>query len=278
MTTPTITCEQFADDLSAFLEREVDESTRARMELHALGCIPCGELLADLRRLRIDATNLPDLTPSRDLWSDIATRIETPVVVLAPGGRVADGTQRTDRGGNRLGFRAVWMGAAAAALVATTAIVTRRMSVQPAVTTPTTVATTQPVESTPSAVVPSSAPSAVPQTTVAATVDSTKPSARTTPAPKATASFVANRPSAEQTYDTEIKRLRVILAARKSTLDTTTVNVIERNLKVIDDAIAQCKAALQKDPASRFLMESLNDALDTKVQLLRTAAMLPART
>jgi hypothetical protein len=76
----------------------------------------------------------------------------------------------------------------------------------------------------------------------------------------------------------EITRLRAIIAQRKPTLDTATVHVIERNLKVIDDAIAQCKQALQKDPASRFLMESLNDALDTKVQLLRTAAMLPART
>jgi len=47
---------------------------------------------------------------------------------------------------------------------------------------------------------------------------------------------------------------------------------------VIDDAIAQCKAALKKDPASRFLMESLNNAMDDKVQLLRTAAVLPAKS
>jgi hypothetical protein len=47
---------------------------------------------------------------------------------------------------------------------------------------------------------------------------------------------------------------------------------------VIDDAIAQCKLALAKDPASRFLMESLNNALENKVELLRTATMLPARS
>jgi hypothetical protein len=49
-------------------------------------------------------------------------------------------------------------------------------------------------------------------------------------------------------------------------------------LQVIDDAITQCKRALQKGPASRFLIESLNDAFDTKVQLLRTAATLPSAT
>jgi hypothetical protein len=33
---------------------------------------------------------------------------------------------------------------------------------------------------------------------------------------------------------------------------------------------------LRRDPASGYLLQSLNDALDTKVQLLRTAAALPA--
>jgi hypothetical protein len=95
---------------------------------------------------------------------------------------------------------------------------------------------------------------------------------------RSTVQPVSNAKSAaEQTYDTEIKRLRAIVASRRVTLDTTTIGVIEKNLQVIDDAIAQCRAALIKDPASRFLLESLNDALDTKVQLLRTAATLPAR-
>jgi hypothetical protein len=65
---------------------------------------------------------------------------------------------------------------------------------------------------------------------------------------------------------------------RSAQLDPLTLSVIERNLKVIDEAIVQCKAALAKDPSSRFLMESLNGALTNKVELLRTAAMLPART
>src|SRR5439155_18850664 len=86
------------------------------------------------------------------------------------------------------------------------------------------------------------------------------------------------KPSAEQVYTGEIARLRTIVAQRRAQLDPITISVIERNLKVIDDAIAQCRLALVKDPASRFLMESLNNALETKVELLRTASMLPARS
>jgi hypothetical protein len=276
MTTPTITCEQFADALADFLERDVTEATRASMERHALGCIPCGELLADLRTLRIDAANLPELAPSRDLWEGIARRIETPVVVLTPGGRVADDTERARRGGGTLRFRKFWIGAAAAALVVSTAVITRSVSRPPIAV----------VAQPPAQVVaPSKEPAASPNagTPASAAIASAAPESvgatRTSPpAGKPTASLVANRASPEATYDTEITRLRAILAQRRSTLDTTTIKVIERNLQVIDDAIAQCKAALAKDPASRFLMESLNDALDTKVHLLRTAAMLPART
>ena len=42
------------------------------------------------------------------------------------------------------------------------------------------------------------------------------------------------------------------------------------------DAIAQCRKALKLDPSSAYLHESLNEALDNKVQLLRAAATLPS--
>jgi hypothetical protein len=103
-----------------------------------------------------------------------------------------------------------------------------------------------------------------------------KPLSRT-PSPAATARLVSTKLSAEQVYTNEIARLRVIVERRRSQLDPITISVIERNLNVIDDAIAQCKLALSKDPASRFLMESLNSALETKVELLRTATMLPSQ-
>src|SRR5512147_654103 len=95
------------------------------MEAHALGCAECGPLLADLRRLRIDAANMPELAPSRDLWPSIAARIETPVVDLGARGGVRNGQpvrRRVPRG--------VWLGLAAAGLIAVTATVTRQLTRQ----------------------------------------------------------------------------------------------------------------------------------------------------
>jgi hypothetical protein len=88
---------------------------------------------------------------------------------------------------------------------------------------------------------------------------------------------VRNTP-ASVTYSREIDRLRAVFLRSRSQLDPRTAAIIETNLKVIDDAIAQSKAALAQDPASRFLTNQLNSALDKKLELLRTAALLPNRT
>ena len=262
----TMSCEQFTDALPGLLERDVDENGRARLEAHAVSCSECGPLLADLRKLRIDAANLSPLAPSRDLWAGIAARIKTPVVEITPNGGTVD---RWNGGAVERSVRRrltpVWVGLAAAGLVAITATVTHELTKSTVV-----VPSSAPVAFNASKS-PDRAPSAEsPTTPDTVSLGSVPPLHRSTVHPAAL--------SAEATFDVEIKQLRAIVAARRSTLDTTTIAVIEKNLKVIDDAIAQCREALRRDPASRFLIESLNDALDTKVQLLRTAALLPARS
>jgi len=43
-------------------------------------------------------------------------------------------------------------------------------------------------------------------------------------------------------------------------------------------AVKQARAALQRDPASGFLTEQLDNALQKKAELLRTVALLPSRS
>jgi hypothetical protein len=83
---------------------------------------------------------------------------------------------------------------------------------------------------------------------------------------------------ADPVYDQEIIKLRRIVKERRSDLDPRTISVLEQSIAVIDSAIAQSRAALAKDPASGFLATQLNHSLEKKVELLRTAALLPART
>jgi hypothetical protein len=92
---------------------------------------------------------------------------------------------------------------------------------------------------------------------------------------KATAT---DREHSDQVYGKEIDMLQNIVSQRRTQLDSSTVAIIEKNLKIIDRAIEQSRAALAKDPASRMLDQQLTHALDKKVELLRTAAMLPANT
>jgi hypothetical protein len=84
-------------------------------------------------------------------------------------------------------------------------------------------------------------------------------------------------PRAARAYDREIEAMRAVVAARRESLDPVTVRVLERNLKIIDEAIAESRAALLQDPASGLLADQLTRSMRRKLDLLRTAADLPAR-
>jgi hypothetical protein len=256
---PTVNCEWFAGHLANYLERDADETTRAGMDAHAASCVACGTLLADVRTIRTHAAHLPELAPMRDLWAGIAARIETPVVELTNGG---NGQRRRFAMGQHPWLAA---GLAAAGLVAITATVTHELTMRAVTVNPRAGVAQAPLAPTDT------------MSRAGASASNRLPAVGPSVAPTPTR-LVANRPSAQHTYESEIANLRVVLDRRRPQLDSATVAVVEYNLKVIDVAIAQCKQALRKDPASRFLLESLNDAMDNKVQLLRTAAALPART
>jgi hypothetical protein len=277
MTTNTMTCDGFSDRLMAYLEHETDDTTRAALERHAASCAECGALLADLRKLRVDTSNLPELTPSRDLWSGIAARIEAPVV---PIGTVQPSDQRRS-----IVVRRWTRGALiAASLIAAAGVgyyaASRNRQVQ-VVNVP--VAQQQP--ETVYHVASSRQDSAAQFASSMPGAESTRPPAAGT-RPRAATPVIPASGSAEQRalagmnadYDREVARLRVLIDQRRNQMDPVTVAIIEKNLQVIDAAITECKKAIARDPSSRFLIESLNQSLQSKVELMRTAALLPSRT
>lgn len=76
--------------------------------------------------------------------------------------------------------------------------------------------------------------------------------------------------------DREIAALQTIVGERRDDLDPATLAVLERNLAVIDTAIAEARAALQADPNSTFIAQQFARAYTSKLTLLRGAAQLPA--
>ena len=85
----------------------------------------------------------------------------------------------------------------------------------------------------------------------------------------------AQTTAADAVFDREVARLRAMLEERRPDLDSATVALLERNIEVIDRAIAESRAALATDPTSALLNRQLQNALGRKVQVLRTAALLP---
>lgn len=85
---------------------------------------------------------------------------------------------------------------------------------------------------------------------------------------------VARATFADEQYDAAVADLERVLQQDGSRLDPQTVLVIERNLRAIDDAIRQSRAALDADPANTYLNSHLADARRRKLDLLRRAAGL----
>jgi hypothetical protein len=73
-------------------------------------------------------------------------------------------------------------------------------------------------------------------------------------------------------FDRAVADLEVILDQGSELLDPETVRVLQENLTAIDHAIQEARTALDEDPASEVLQRLLADHLRKKVDLLRQAA------
>jgi len=75
-------------------------------------------------------------------------------------------------------------------------------------------------------------------------------------------------------YDKAIAQLEVLAKNNDGTIDPATAATLQKNLTVIDQAIAESRAALANDPQSQPAFDSLIDALRQKVSVLQTTVAL----
>jgi anti-sigma factor RsiW len=227
-------------ELQDFGEGLLPPAEEARVRSHIEDCPQCREELEALSLVREGLGGLPlEANPSRDLWPQIAWRMEGVPVVGAGGTRegrpseeaLPEGTAR-NRKKARLFSVPAWQLLAASITVALIsggsvwAILSNR--------------TAQPTG------VPFSSPSAA---------------------------QMAGMGEAYGGYEEAITDFEAVLERGRGVLDPQTIAVLEENLGTIDRAIQEAGEALANDPASTILRRILGDNLRLKVEVLRKAAV-----
>jgi hypothetical protein len=81
-----------------------------------------------------------------------------------------------------------------------------------------------------------------------------------------------NSRALERQYSEEVHELELVLRKSRGALAPETVKILEDNLRIIDNAIREAKAALASDPQSDMLVDLLRSAYERKLELLRQAA------
>ena len=235
-----MTHEHTLELLDDFVGGELEPREEREVRRHLMQCESCRAEEQALRALLDEAAALPDeVLPDDDLWRKIAPRLEARTAAVVETERMPEVRVIGPRPVRPLPW---WMLAAASiALVVVTSLVTLRVSGRGA----------EPVLATQTAQPPRTG------TTTGGT-------------PTALAAF---RP-AEQEYEKAITELQAALQARRGQLAPQTVATIEANLRIIDQAIRESRAALAADPNRPELAEMLSDAYDTKLDVLRQAVSL----
>lgn len=231
-----------ADDLSAYLDGDLDAPAARAVAEHLAACSHCRTVVDDLERLRAAARAWPThtATPSADLWPAIAARLSRadagPSGAMGTSSRAPVTPIRWYRRRVSLGLAEL---AVAASVVAALggAVLYQRQAV------PATPLGPSPIVAQ---VEPFDAPDAG----------------------LATVNF------ADAQYDAAIVDLERVLQEQRQHLNPRTVLVLERNLRIIDDAVREARAALAVDPANPLLNAQLADVRRRKLQLLRKAALI----
>lgn len=228
---------EWTGHFSSYVDGELDGPRTAELEEHLSSCGACRRALEEVRDVVARARGLEERRPRRDLWPGISAVIGAPVTAREED--VAEVIALPTAGGApaartpSIAFTPAQLAAAALFLIATSVVATWWAGPG-----------------------------------VAAR------SARETPATDVF--FAADDPDElpplPAGLSDELGDLEERLVEARQRLDPNTVRVIERNLAVIEQAIADSRRALQLDPENEFLAHHLERVVERKLTYLRDAA------
>jgi len=82
----------------------------------------------------------------------------------------------------------------------------------------------------------------------------------------------------DSSVDPVVANLRKTLQVNRAQLNDSTVRILEKNLAIIDSAIADARRALDQDPNNNYLNHHLADVVRRRADLLRRVSTLGVRT
>jgi anti-sigma factor RsiW len=224
--------------LSELVDGRLDDLRVAEVEQHLASCDACRTLVADLRRLKADAARLPIQRPPARVWARIAAQLPD-----------ADRPAWRRMLAGAFGTRLAWAGGLA--LAATTVVLIVVIG-------------------------PAWRPRHAPQAAAA----SRERAVTATPVHATGTELVQSVESelrmAEQHYEKAIEGLQQAANTDQAALDPRVAATLRRNLAVIDQAVQECRQALQAQPTNQLARDGLFDALRQKVGLLQNTVALIA--
>jgi hypothetical protein len=251
----TVMHEEWTEKLSDYLDGELAADERYAVESHLSGCAHCAGVLNELTRVVARARSVQPRPPQADLWAGIVQRIEAP----SRDGNVAPFASAAARlpvriASRRISLSFLQLATAAVLLIAVSGGIVWSIANRP-----------QGISDT------SSADRQLPRDS-APTTSGDFQVRRDDDVQVAAISF------ADQQYDAAVSDLEKALNKGRGRLDAGTIAIVEHNLQIIDQAIAQARQALTDDPANGYLSGHLVEARRRKLDLLRRAAALTGET
>jgi hypothetical protein len=232
-----MSCDRRIERIQELVDGSLGAIRRADLEQHLAQCPACLALKEDLERIRDAAAALPALPPPDGAWLQIAGR-------LRQEGRVRDlAPARAPRS-------YAWLAIAAALVIAAglSIVVLMRSTPSAPLSTGATPAANQAHQATPQA------------------HEAT---------PGASAESVQNEvDAAQEQLERAIAKMDDLRKENMHALDSATSEVIEKNLGILDRAIAENRAAVTAEPGSIAARETLFTAFRQKVSLLQDTISL----
>ncbi len=228
----TMTCRDAESLLHDALDAPLPPAEATALAAHLDTCGACRDLEADLRLLREATESLDPPIVSSAGWTSLAAQLEREGLMASASASAASAPSQASWRGY------AWMALAASLLAGIGASLIWRASDR---LTP----------STPTAAVPQPAPAG---------------NARV---PHAVEAIEIELRLAAEHYEKAITALEGLAAEDRTRIDPAVAQVVERNLVLIDTAIADSRKALQGQPGSLVAQASLFDAYRQKVSLLQ---------